>query len=238
MPRQPSYDAVIVGAGPNGLAAAIRLAEEKLSVLVLEARETIGGGTRCAYLTQPGFVHDVCSAIHPLAAGSPFFRRLPLAKYGLHWVHPDVPLAHPLDSGEAVVLARSVAQTAEGLGKDGRSYRRVMQPLADQWATLAEEILQPVLHCPKHPLRLARFGVDALRSASGFARRFVEQPARALFAGLAAHSFLPLEAPGSAAFGLVLGASGHAVGWPLPLGGAQQIANALAAHLRTLGGEI
>src|SRR5436190_1561238 len=185
MPNKLSYDAVVVGSGPNGLSAAIRLAQAGLSVLVLEANETIGGGIRSAELTLPGFIHDVCSAIHPLGIGSPFFRQLPLEKYGLSWIHPEFPLAHPLD-GVAAVLERSVANTAEGLGKC--------------W--------------------------------------FSEEPASALFAGLAGHSFLRLEQRPSAAFGLVLGMLGHSVGWPLPRGGSQQMANALAAHLRALGGEI
>ena len=235
---QLSYDAVIVGAGPNGLAAAIRLAQEDLSVLVLEATEEVGGGTRCAELTLPGYVHDVCSAIHPMALGSPFFRRVPLEKYGLKWIQPGVPLAHPLEGGTAAILGRSTQETARGFGTDGESYLRLMEPLVERWDSLAEEFLQPLVHVPDHPVRLARFGLSALRSASGLCRRFTGEPARALFAGLAAHSFLPLEKAGSAAFGLVLGLFGHAVGWPLPQGGAQQIAHALAAHLRALGGEI
>ena len=239
MPKKPSYDAVIVGSGPNGLAAAIRLAQEKLSVLVLEANEAVGGGTRCAELTLPGFVHDVCSAIHPLALGSPFFRKLPLEKLGLKWIHPDLPVAHPLDGGQAAVLHRSLSETAQHLGVDGDSYQSLMSPLVASWEDLAEELLQPMIHCPRHPIQLLRFGVNALRSAAGLSTRcFAEEPARALFAGLAAHSFLPMEKPGSAAFGLVLGLFGHAVGWPLPEGGAQQIATALAAQVRALGGEI
>lgn len=239
MPKQFSYDAVVVGAGPNGLAAAIRLAQEGLSVLVLEANKTVGGGARSAELTLPGFVHDICSAIHPLALGSPFFQKLPLAKYGLSWIHPKIPLAHPLDKGEAVVLQKSVVDTARALGKDEHSYLRLMAPFVENWELLASEFLRPLLHLPRHPLLVARFGFPALRSAKGLARsRFKNEPARALFAGLAGHSFLPMEATASASFGLVLGVMGHAVGWPLPRGGAQQIANALAAHLRSLGGEI
>jgi len=239
MPKNFSYDAVVVGAGPNGLAAAIRLAQERLSVLVLEANKTVGGATRSAELTLPGFVHDVCSAIHPLALGSPFFRQLPLEKYGLNWVQPGLPLAHPLDQGEAAVLHQSVIETASALGKDQRSYLGLMNPLVANWESLAGEFLQPLLHLPRHPLMLARFGLSALRSTTALARnRFSGEPARALFAGLAAHSFLPMEQVGSAAFGLVLGLMGHAVGWPLPRGGAQRIAEALAAHLRSLCGEI
>jgi len=238
MPRS-SYDAVIVGSGPNGLAAAIRLAQAQLAVLVLEASETVGGGTRSVELTLPGFVHDVCSAIHPLGLGSPFFRKLPLEKYGLHWVHPEFCLAHPLEGGAAVVQRRSVSETAEELGRDQGAYERLMSPLVSSWEELAWEFLQPLLHVPRHPFRLGRFGLEAMRSATSLAgSRFAEAPARALFAGLAAHSFLPLEQKPSAAFALVLGMLGHAVGWPMPRGGCQQIANALAAHLRSLGGEI
>ncbi len=233
------YDAVVVGSGPNGLAAAIRLAQEGLSVLVLEAGETIGGGTRSAELTLPGFVHDVCSAIHPLAAGSPFFQRLHLETHGLHWIQPEFPLAHPLDQGRVVVLRRSLAETAAELAGDGKAYQALVAPLASHWENLAPDLLRPLLHVPRHPLKLACFGWRALRSAAALANsRFAAEPARALFAGLAAHSFLPLEAPASAAFGLVLGALGHATGWPLPRGGAQQIANALASYLGSLGGEV
>jgi phytoene dehydrogenase-like protein len=204
MPGNLSYDAVVVGAGPNGLAAAIRLAQAKLSVLVLEANETVGGGARSAELTLPGFVHDVCSAIHPLGLGSPFFRSLPLERYGLHWIQPPVPLAHPLDGEQAAILQRSIAETAAGFGAARRSYERLMKPLVEHWEVLAREFLQPLVHVPRHPLRLARFGVKALRSAASLARSYFENPvAQALFAGLAAHSFLPLEARGSAAFGLV-----------------------------------
>jgi phytoene dehydrogenase-like protein len=239
MPNKVSYDAVVVGSGPNGLAAAIRLAQEKLSVLVLEANDTIGGGTRSAELTTPGFIHDVCSAVHPLAAGSPFFRKLPLEKYGLHWLHPEFPLAHPLDPSIAAVLEPSLNKTSERLGEDQRAYHRLMAPLVAHAENLSAEFLQPILHWPNHPMQLAGFGLQALRSASGLINsKFTEAPARALFAGLAAHSFMPLEEKPSAAFGLVLGMVGHAIGWPLPRGGSQRIADALAAHLRTLGGEI
>lgn len=239
MPNKVSYDAVVVGSGPNGLAAAIRLAQEKLSVLVLEGSDTIGGGTRSAELTLPGFTHDVCSAVHPLAAGSPFFRKLPLERYGLHWLHPELPLAHPLEQGAAAGLDRSLNKTAATLGEDEREYGRLMAPLVANAENLNAEFLQPILHWPKHPIQLARFGLQALRSASGLINgKFIRAPARALFAGLAAHSFMPLEKRPSAAFGLVLGMLGHAIGWPLPRGGSRRIADALAAHLRFLGGEI
>ncbi len=234
-----SYDAIVIGSGPNGLAAAIRLAQERLSVLVVEEQECLGGGARSAEVTLPGFVHDTCSAIHPLAAGSPFLGRLPLEKYGLRWIEPELPLAHPLDNGAAVVLRRSIGETAQGLGKDGAAYERLMGPLAARWEALAGELLRPLLHFPRHPLLLARFGLRAVRSGSGLASScFAGEAARALVAGLAAHSFLPLEQRPGAAFALVLGLLGHAVGWPLPRGGASQLTQAMAAHLRALGGEL
>ena len=239
MPAKISYDAVVVGAGPNGLAAAIRLAQHGVSVLVLEANATIGGAARSAELTLPGFTHDLCSAIHPLGLGSPFFRQLPLEKYGLAWIHPEVPLAHPLQDVQAAVLRRSVLDTAAGLGADKTAYEKLMSPMTAHWDTLAVEFLQPLLHLPRNPFQLARFGLLGIRSAVSLASaKFKHAPARALFAGLAAHSFLALDEPFSASFGLVLGLLGHAVGWPLPRGGSQSLAKALAAYLRALGGEI
>jgi phytoene dehydrogenase-like protein len=232
-------DAVVVGSGPNGLAAAITLARAGCSVRVYEANASIGGGARSAELTLPGFVHDVCSAVHPLAAGSPFFRTLPLERFGLEWIQPEIPLAHPLDDGSAACLYKDVDLTAEQLGRDSRGYRRLMQPLARNWEHLAVEFLQPMLHLPRHPIALTRFGIPAICPATLLAKfLFKDEPARALFAGIAAHSFLPLEAPVSSAFALVLGLAGHAVGWPIPRGGSQQISNALAAYLRELGGEV
>ncbi|HEY1581788.1 MAG TPA: NAD(P)/FAD-dependent oxidoreductase [Chthoniobacterales bacterium] len=231
------YDAVVVGSGPNGLAAAITLAREGRSVLVLEANPTIGGGARTKELTLPDFLHDVCSAIHPLGAGSPFFRTLPLARFGLKWIQPEIALAHPLAEGRAAALHRDVDMTAAELADDG--YRRLMRPLVRNWEKLAPELLQPVFHLPRHPLPLARFGAPALLPARMLAMLALKrEESRALFAGLAAHSFLPLEALASASFGLVLGVAGHAVGWPLPRGGSQSIADALAGHLRELGGTI
>ncbi len=231
--------AVVVGSGPNGLAAAIELARHGIGVTVLEAQPTIGGGTRSAELTLPGFTHDVCSAIHPLAASSPFFARLPLAAYGLEWVHPPAPLAHPLDDGTAVLLERSADRTAAGLGIDGAAWARTVGAIARDLGRLRGAITAPVLALPRHPLALARFGLLSLLPARFFARRaFRGERARALFAGLAAHSFLPLDAPLSATFALVLGSTAHAVGWPFPRGGSQRIANALASVLREHGGEI
>jgi len=235
-----SSDAVhVIGAGPNGLAAAIVLAQAKRRVTVHEAQPTLGGGARSAALTLPGYVHDRCSAIHPLGVGSPFFRTLPLARHGLDWIHPAAPCAHPLDDGTAVACERSVEATAEGLGTDAKPYRDIFTPLAKAWDDLAEDLLRPPLHLPWHPLRLARFGWYARRSARAFAfSAFRGERARALFAGMAAHAVLQLEALPTSAFGLILTTTAHAVGWPLPRGGSQRIADALAAHLRSLGGEI
>ncbi len=234
-----AYDAVVVGSGPNGLAAAVALARAGRSVLVREAAETVGGGARSAELTLPGFVHDVCSAIHPLVAGSPFFRTLPLGDHGLELVQPPVALAHPLDDGSAVVLARTVEETADGLGEDGEAYRRLVGAVVDDWRRLEEAILGPVVRVPRHPVALARFGVSALRPAARVARTlFRGERARALFAGCAAHSMVPLERSPTAGFGLVLLALGHATGWPVARGGSQAIADSLASYLRSLGGEI
>ncbi len=234
-----AYDAIIIGAGPNGLAAAITLAQAGLSVVVYEAEESIGGGTRSAELTLPGFIHDICSAVHPLGVASPFFRALPLADYGLAWVQPPAALAHPLDDGTAAVLERSLEATGETLGQDAARYRRLSGPLVARWAQLIADLLGPLPLPPRHPLTLARFGLWALWPAQRLAKTlFQGDHARALFAGMAAHAMLPLDRPLTAAFGLVLGAAGHAVGWPLARGGSQRIADALAAHLRALGGAI
>ncbi|MDX1616623.1 MAG: NAD(P)/FAD-dependent oxidoreductase [Candidatus Promineifilaceae bacterium] len=238
MPVRKQYDAVVVGSGPNGLAAAIVLAEAGRSVLVIEGKETVGGGLRSAELTLPGFVHDNCATIHALGLGSPFLRRLPLHEYGLEWVQPGAPLAHPLDDGSAVLLHQSVEETAVGLGSDGPAYRRLMEPLVDEWQAIVDQFLGP-LRVPRHPLTMARFGLSAIRSAVGLARgSFKREPTRALFAGLAAHSILPLDQLGTAGFGLVLGLMAHAVGWPLARGGSQAVADALTCHLEALGGEI
>ena len=239
MPDLSAPDAIVVGSGPNGLAAAITLARAGRSVNVFEAKETAGGGCRSGELTLPGFVHDVCSAVHPLGVGSPFFRSLPLEEHGLTWVHPEVPLAHPLDDGTAVVLERSVEATADSLGRDAAAYRKLMIPLVRDWDKLASQLLGPLLRVPRHPLALARFGLRAARSARGLAEGMFEgERARALFAGLAAHSMLPLEQPFTATFGLIMGAAGHALGWPVARRGSQSIADALASYLRSLGGEI
>ena len=235
-----AVDAVVVGAGPNGLAAAIALAREGLDVLVVEAKESPGGGLRSEALTVPGFTHDVCSAVHPLAMGSPFLSSLPLDEHGLEWIQPTVPLAHPLtEEGEAVSLHRDPAETARGLGPDGEAWLDLVTPLVQDWDGFARDVLGPVLRWPSQPLRMAGFGLKAIRSASALAgSRFRGREARALFAGCAAHSFLPLDRAPSAAVGLVLAASGHAVGWPIPRGGADAIARAMVRYLESLGGEV
>jgi phytoene dehydrogenase-like protein len=234
-----AYDAIVVGSGPNGLAAAITLARAGLAVLVLEAKDTVGGGTRSAELTLPGFVHDVCSAVHPLGVSSPFFRELPLGEHGLDWIHPPAPLAHPFDDGTAVVLERSVVTTGETLGPDATTYQKLIAPFVADWDKLAEDVLGPLSIPPRYPFVLARFGLRAIRSATGLAESLFEgERARALFAGMAGHSMLPLKRLPTAAFGLLLGIMGHAVGWPIPRGGSQRIADALACFLQSLGGEI
>jgi phytoene dehydrogenase-like protein len=232
------HDAVIVGAGPNGLAAAVRLAESGRSVLVLEAADTIGGGTRSAELTMPGFVHDVCAAVHALGVQAPALSLETLGPHGLKWVWPEVPLAHPLDDGRAGVLHRGVRETAAGLGSDGTSWRRLFDPLVNSWPRLLPQLLGPVLSVPRHPVALTRFGVRALQPATLLARRFKTDEAAALFGGCAAHAMLPLTRPLTSAFGLTLAASAHAGGWPVAQGGSQAVADALAGRLRELGGEV
>lgn len=230
-------DAIVVGSGPNGLAAAIMLARAGWSVRLREGDERIGGGLRSAALTLPGFLHDICSAIHPFAVASPLFRSLPLDQHGLEWVHPGAPLAHPLDAG-TVVLEQSLEATVHKLGADGPAWRARLEALSGRFIELAPDLLAP-LGWPGHPFALARFGLQALRSARALAQgTFREEKARALFAGLAAHSILPLDRPPTAAVGLMFGATAHAVGWPLPRGGSQALADALASYLRSLGVEI
>jgi phytoene dehydrogenase-like protein len=234
----PATDALVVGSGPNGLSAAIVLARADLRVIVLEGAETVGGGCRSEELTLPGFLHDTCSTVHGLALASPFLSELPLAEHGLELVHPDAPLAHPLDDGSAVLLERSVEETAGGLGRDADAYRRLLEPLVRAAPELMREILGP-LRPPRHPVAMARFAPAALRSAVGLARaRFEGERARALLGGCSAHSMLSLNSPASAAFGVVLMLSAHRVGWPVARGGSQRLADALASHLRSLGGEI
>ncbi|MEK9164728.1 MAG: NAD(P)/FAD-dependent oxidoreductase [Chloroflexota bacterium] len=241
-----SVDAVIIGSGPNGLAAAITLARAGRSVLVLEAKDTVGGGARSAELTLPGFTHDICSAIHPLALTSPFLRSIPFNDLGVEWIYPPASAAHPLDDGTAVMVehdaaspARGVRATGDTLGPDAAAYRRVLEPLVRAWDDLAVDLLGPLPLPPRHPLTFTRFGLRAAWPAALFARAmFRGERARAVFAGMSAHSMLALEQLTSAAFGVVLTSSAHAVGWPMAKGGSQKIADALAAHLRSLGGEI
>jgi phytoene dehydrogenase-like protein len=231
------YDAVVVGSGPNGLSAAIELSRRGLGVLVVEASESVGGGLQSAALMEPGFVHDVCAAIHPLALSSPFFRTLPLHRYGLSFVHPDVPLAHPLPTGEVAVMHRSLELTAERLGPDARAYVSLFEPLVSRADDLFDDLLRP-LWWSDRLVDVARFGMRGIRSCAGVARRFETPVARALLAGVSAHGMRPLGAPGSAAFLLLLTAAAHTAGWPCAQTGSSAIATALAEHLRSLGGEI
>src|SRR2546428_3728783 len=232
-------DAIVVGAGPNGLSAAIELARSGHPVAVYEANDTIGGGCRSAALTLPGFTPDLCSAFLRLAAASPFFRPLDRAREGLEWIEPPVALAHPLDDGTAVLLDRSLEATARGLAPDEGAYRRLVGPLVRDWDKLAADALGPLLRVPRHPFALARLGLPGLLPARLRARRaFRGERARALFAGLAAHSLMPLDAPLTASFGLLLATTAHVASWPIPRGGSQRIADALAARLRALGGTI
>ena len=235
-----AVDAVVVGAGPNGLAAAVTLARAGLSVVVLEAAEAAGGGTRSEELTLPGFVHDVCSTIHPLGVASPFFAGLPLGDHGLAWVHAPAPAAHPLPDGTAAMLERSLDATAEGLGGgDARTWRRLMGPLVAHWDALSDTLLAPVIRPPRHPLVAAQFGVRAIVPAATLARTlFRGDAARALWVGLAGHSILDLGSPMTSAFALTLAAAAHTGGWPAARGGSQRIADALVSYLGSMGGEV
>ena len=232
------YDAVVVGSGPNGLAAAILLAQNGLSVLIVEAASEIGGGVRSAELTLPGFTHDICSAIHPLTIGSPFFKTLPLDKFGLEFIQPPASIAHPLDDGTAVLIKKSIAETAKNLGADGAGYERLVKILTKNWNALASDILAP-LGIPGNPFLMFAFGMKGFQSAKSLANYYFEEPGtRAVFAGNAAHSMIPLEDIPSAAYGLVLLLTAHAVGWGFPKGGAKNIASALGAYFQSLGGKI
>lgn len=234
---RPDFDAIVVGSGPNGLAAAILLQQNGLSVLLLEGKAEIGGGMRSAELTLPGFTHDICSAIHPLAIGSPFFQTLPLADYGLEYIQPDIAAAHPFDDGTAAVLLHSIQETAELFGEDKQAYLDLMQPVVDHWPGLAPDVLGP-LHYPKHPIDLASFGLSAITPVTQLAKRFKTEKAKGFFAGMAAHAIQPLTNIATSAIALVLSAQGHLKGWPMTKGGSQNIAKALAGYFTAIGGKI
>jgi len=233
-----SRKACVVGAGPNGLAAAIVLAQAGLQVDVFEDQPTPGGAVRSMELTLPGFLHDFGSAVYPLGVGSTFFSSLPLQENGLEWIHSPAPLAHPLDDGTAVILECDLDAMTVQLGADGNSWRKLMQPFVESWTAFAPQVLRPALAIPKHPWLMARFGITAIRSAQAVASRFKNQRTRSLFAGLAAHSFLALDEPLTGAFGLLMAVPAHAVGWPIPRGGSQSLTNALCRYFSALGGKI
>jgi phytoene dehydrogenase-like protein len=231
------YDAVIVGAGPNGLAAAILMQQQGLQVLIIEAKDTIGGGMRTAELTLPGFQHDICSAIHPMATGSPFFKTLPLQQHGLQWLQPEVDAAHPFDNGTAAALTRSIEETAQSLGADQQNYINLIEPVVRDWPYLAPDLLGP-LTIPKYPFKLIEFGLKAIQPSTLLANRFKTTEARGLLAGMAAHSIQPLTNLATSAIALVLMANGHLGGWVIPRGGSQSIATALGNYFTSLGGSI
>ena len=237
MYNRTDYDAIVIGSGPNGLAAAITLQRQGLSVLVIEAKDTIGGGLRSAALTLPGFIHDICSAIHPLAIASPFFASIPLNDHGLEFVFPTIAAAHPFDDGTAAAAYATVDETSQHLGDDSVTYRKLLSPLVKNWPELVTDILAP-FHFPTHLFQMASFGLKGLQSASTLVKRFHSKEARGLWAGMSAHSIQPLSKATTAAFGLVLLTAAHAGGWPIAKGGSISIANALESYLISIGGKI
>ncbi|MEI9920189.1 MAG: NAD(P)/FAD-dependent oxidoreductase [Bacteroidota bacterium] len=231
------YDAIVVGSGPNGLAAAITMQQNGLSVLLIEGSETIGGGLRSSELTLPGFIHDECSAVHPMAVASPFFETLPLAEHGLQFIYPTVHAAHPFDDGSSASVVTDIDATASSLGEDENAYRKLIGPLVNDWPLIDKNVLGP-LTIPRRPIEMAMFGLNALRSARSLSKKFSTQKAKGLWAGMAAHSIMPLSEPATSAIGLVLLLNAHRKGWPIPKGGSQSIANALASIFTSLGGKI
>jgi len=232
-----AYEAVVVGSGPNGLAAAIALKQAGLSVLLIEGKEELGGGVRSGSLLMPGIIHDICSAIHPLAAASPFFRQLPLAEHGLEFIYPEYAAAHPLEDGRAAILAKSIYDTIDTLEEDAHNYKQLITGIANDFPLLIEDVLSP-LKIPAHPVKMGLFGLKAIRSANAISRRFDTDLGKALWGGVAAHAIYPFNGIATAAIGLVLLGAAHAQGWPLPKGGAGSLTQALAACFKSLGGEI
>jgi phytoene dehydrogenase-like protein len=235
--EKKDFDAIVIGSGPNGLAAAILMQQKGLSVLLIEGKSEIGGGLRTAELTLPGFKHDICSAIHPLAVASPFFKTLPLAHHGLNYIYPEIDVAHPLEHANSAFLCRSIDDTAQHLGADEKAYRKLMASVTKNWPLIDTDVLGP-LHFPKHPLALASFGLDALKPVTLLAKGFKTKQGKALLAGMAAHAMQPLTNLATSAIALVLMAAGHLQGWPVPVGGSNSIANALASYFVSLGGKI
>jgi phytoene dehydrogenase-like protein len=231
------FDAIVVGSGPNGFAAAIAMQQVGLSVLILEGKQQIGGGMRSAEFTIPGFQHDICSAIHPLAVASPFFRSLPLAQHGLEFIYPNVAAAHPLDDRETGFMYRSAHETAQLLGEDSAAYLELVEPLLTDWAETTKDVLAP-LHFPRRPARMIKFGLKAILPATQLAKCFQSKKAKALWAGMAAHSMEPLGNTTTSAIALVLMLAAHTWGWPVPKGGSVSIANALASYFTSIGGKI
>lgn len=232
------YDVIIIGSGPNGLAAGIVLAREGLAVKIFEAKDTIGGGMRTKELTLPGFKHDVCSTIYPVTVGSPFLKTLPLEDFALEWIYPEYPLAHPMDNEPAAVMYKSIDKTAAGLGEDGEAYKKLVASFTEHWDELSSQLFRPLLNIPSTPLLMAQFGLKAIPSATFIANRFKTKRAKALFAGLAGHSILPLDTLATSSFGLMLAVAGHVVNWPMAKGGGQQIAEAMACYFKSMGGDI